>query len=170
MHAPCMPSPWNDALGECPINSKQVSVNIKPVSRAGRGALVLHGKFWYPALVVQRLGHGPNAWVVRWWRGCQFELEGTQADSEPGSTSIVYLGQIIDSLWLKHEDRRQIRVSFINLYLSTETTHIDISSESGHMHTKSQQERTFSLTHQQFPTLRRSTKRFNHTREFYADC
>lgn len=168
MHAPCMPSPWNDALGRCPINSKQLSVNIEPVIRAGRGALALHGKFWYPALVVQRYGHNLNSWVVRWWRGCQFELDGNQV--EPGSTSIVSLGQIIDSLWLKQEERRKIRVSFINLL--TETTHImiDISSESGHMRTKSQQERTFSLTHRQFPTLRRSTKCFNHTRESYTDC
>lgn len=109
MHAPCMPSPWNDALG--PINSKHLSVNIDPVSRAGRGALVLHGKFWYPALVVQR--SGPNAWIVRWWRGCQFELDGIRV--EPGSTSIVNLGQIVDSLWLKRQERRQIRVS--NIYI-----------------------------------------------------
>ena len=163
-----MPSPWNNALGECPINSKWLSVNIDPVSRAGRGALVLHGKFWYPALVVQRYGH--NAWVVRWWRGCQFELQVDGIRVEPGSTTIVFLGQITDSLWLKQEERRQIRVSFINLYLSTETTYIDISLESGHMRMKSQQERTFSPTHRQFPTLRKSTKRFNHTREFYADC
>jgi hypothetical protein len=110
-----MPSPWNNALGECLINSKQLSVNIDTVPRAGRGALVLHGKFWYPALVVQRYGPNFNAWIVRWWRGCQFELDGIQA--EPGSTSMVSLGKIVDSLWLKQEERRQIRVSLsIHIY------------------------------------------------------
>jgi len=97
-----MPSPWNNALGEYPVKSKHLPVNIDLVSRPGRGALVLHGKFWYPALVIQR--YGPNAWVVRWWRAFQFELDGI----EPGSTSIVFLGQIVDSLWLKQEERRQI--------------------------------------------------------------
>jgi len=109
MHAPCIPGPWKNALGEYPAKSKHIPVIIDLISRPGRGALVLHGNFWYPALVIQR--NGPDAWVVRWWRACQFELGGI----EPGSTSIVFLAQIVDSLWLKQEERRQIRVSLISL-------------------------------------------------------
>jgi hypothetical protein len=77
--------------------------------RAGRGALVLHGKFWYPALVIQ--SHDSKAWLVRWWRGCQFD---SHDGIEPESRSVVSLGKIVDSLWLKQAERRQIRVSLID--------------------------------------------------------
>jgi len=80
-------------------------MNIDRIYRPGRGALVLHGTFWYLVLVIQR--YRPDAWVVRWWRGCQFDRDGI----EPGGMSVVFFGQIVDSLWLKQEERRQIRVS-----------------------------------------------------------
>ena len=80
-------------------------VNIDRIYRPGCGALVLHGTFWYPVFVIRR--YRPDVWVVRWWRGCQFDCDGI----EPGSISIVFLRKFVDSLWLKQEERWQIRVS-----------------------------------------------------------
>ena len=40
-------------------------------------------------------------------KDCQFDHDGI----EPGGIRVVFFGQIVDSLWLKQEERRQIRVS-----------------------------------------------------------
>jgi len=57
------------------------------VFRAGLGALVRRGTYWYPARLVQ-FDENELAWTVRWWRGCKFA-----------------------ELWMNRTERRAIRVS-----------------------------------------------------------
>ena len=135
-------------------------VSIDRIYKPGCRALVLYGSFWYPVLVIQR--YRPDAWAVRWWRGCQFDRDGI----EPGGISIVFRGEIVHSLWLKQEERRHIvRVSW--LYLMTKGELTDISSENGYIHMKFHRGRTFfpgpTRIHQQFLTRRRSTKHLHPT-------
>ena len=130
-------------------------MNIDWIYKPGHGALILLRTFWYPVLVIQR--YSPDAWVVRWWWGCQFDRDGI----EPEGISMVYFGQIVDSLWLKQEERWQIWVSYI--YLMTEGELTDTSLENGYMHMKFHRGRIFSQIHQQFLTRRKSTKCLHHT-------
>jgi hypothetical protein len=73
----------------------------------GRGALVRHGEFWYPVRVIHRENDSPGRWKVRWWRGCDFASPGIT----PDTTTIVTMGDIVDSLWRDRSGRRAIRVS-----------------------------------------------------------
>lgn len=69
--------------------------------RAGKGALVKHGQFWYPVRLLQRIG---PFWLVRWWRHCNFAI------SPPTTDSKVPEGEILDELWQDQAGRRKIRV------------------------------------------------------------
>ncbi|KAF8171478.1 hypothetical protein BJ912DRAFT_860528 [Pholiota molesta] len=45
-------------------------------------------------------------WKVRWWRGCNFASPGIT----PDTTTIVTMGDIVDSLWRDRSGRRAIRL------------------------------------------------------------
>ncbi|KAF8351863.1 hypothetical protein F5887DRAFT_861192, partial [Amanita rubescens] len=84
---------------------------LKDRVRAGTGALARHGTFWYPVRLIQLVagvGRQKNIlrWKVRWWRGCKFDSRGIKH----GSTTVVSLDNIVDSLWLDQKRRREIRL------------------------------------------------------------
>ncbi|KAG6912972.1 hypothetical protein DXG01_010715, partial [Tephrocybe rancida] len=79
--------------------NRPLQEHLKP----GRGALIKHGKYWYPVRVIQ---HVENGWQVKVWRECRFEEPGMV----PGSFITVPFDCIIDSLWGKHAERRAIQL------------------------------------------------------------
>ena len=78
--------------------------NTHLCNRPGRPALARVGEFWYPVRLIQKKG---DLWIVRWWRGCEFIKDGIQ----PQTVTMILSSEIVDSLWLKRLERRQIRVS-----------------------------------------------------------
>ncbi|KAF8075742.1 hypothetical protein FPV67DRAFT_1648897 [Lyophyllum atratum] len=78
---------------------------LKERLRSGRGALARHGDYWYPVRLIQ-LEKDSKSWRVRWWRENIFELEGIV----PDSFTVVRLEDLVDSLWLDHNERRKIRL------------------------------------------------------------
>ena len=132
-----------------------VACNINHLNRPGRGALVRHGEFWYPARVVQR--EGLKYWRVRWWRECQFAEGGIK----PGSLASISIDDIVDSLWLKRAERRKIRVSNTYVSLDSRDSPRRPSLENGHIHIIFQHRKTSSPTLRLSPTQMKSTKHLN---------
>ncbi|KAF5378138.1 hypothetical protein D9615_007524 [Tricholomella constricta] len=82
---------------------KTISHPLKDRLREGCGALACQGEFWYPVRLIQPQ-EGGSRWQVRWWRGCDFEMN--VADS----FSVVEQRDIVDSLWIDRTERRKIRL------------------------------------------------------------
>jgi hypothetical protein len=77
-----------------------------PTFRAGLGALVRRGTYWYPVCLIQ-FDENQLVWTVRWWRGCKFAEPGIELDS----TTTVNLDDIVDSLWMNRTQCWAVRVS-----------------------------------------------------------
>jgi hypothetical protein len=77
-------------------------------SRAGHGALGHIGELWYPIRLIQYHG-AEKSWLVRWWRGCSFELDSSTIT--PRSFSTLPEPDIVDSLWGDRVGRWKIRIS-----------------------------------------------------------
>ncbi|KAF5379467.1 hypothetical protein D9615_006598 [Tricholomella constricta] len=84
---------------------KTISHPLKDRLREGCGALARQGEFWYPVRLIQPQ-EGGSRWQVRWWRGCNFEMNQNVADS----FSVVDQRDIVDSLWMDRTERRKIRL------------------------------------------------------------
>ena len=76
-----------------------------PSIRFGRGALVHHGDFWYPAHIIQ-YDIASKQWCVHWCRECSYAIEGIKA----GSITLIDKADVVDSLWGDAHAQRQIRV------------------------------------------------------------
>ena len=64
------------------------------ICRAGRGALVRYGDFWYPVHLIQYLK--PNKqWQIQWWRECNCDMVGI----EYASSMLIDERDVVDSLW-----------------------------------------------------------------------
>ena len=81
--------------------------------RAGRGGLARNGDFWYPVRLIQ-YEKTEKTWLVRWWRGCSFEVLGTVS---AGSITAVSELDVVDSLWRDRISRRKVRVCTAKLGL-----------------------------------------------------
>ncbi|KAH7875730.1 uncharacterized protein C8R40DRAFT_1250870 [Lentinula edodes] len=80
-------------------------------SRPGKGALVQHGKFYYPVRIIHTSGAKGKSrnefeCVVKFWRGCHFPKDSTH----PLAIVSVDQSSIIDELWGNQHQRRQTRL------------------------------------------------------------
>jgi hypothetical protein len=86
--------------------------------RPGLGALAQHGKYYYPVWLI-RLDHDsdPKRWHVKWWRHNHYHnLSPTE--------SWIPEHDVIDSLWRDQKNRRQIRVSYLKLFVVIKITQV----------------------------------------------
>ncbi|KAJ3903467.1 hypothetical protein F5879DRAFT_147757, partial [Lentinula edodes] len=79
--------------------------------RPGKGALVQHGKFYYPVRIIHTSGAKGKSrnefeCVVKFWRGCHFPKDSTH----PLAIVSVDQSSIIDELWGNQHQRRQTRL------------------------------------------------------------
>ena len=76
------------------------------ICRPGKGALVRHGLFWYPARLLQlEETTSQRLWRVRDWRLNVWSTE------QPDPNRLVLESDIVDELWGQRHERRMIRVS-----------------------------------------------------------
>lgn len=85
--------------------------DISSYFRPGKGVLVRHGLYHYPARLLLRLDpnvpKGTPYWRIRWWRHCFFPQSSTPQLPD----AIVPEDAIVDELWNDQVTRRSIRVS-----------------------------------------------------------
>ncbi|PPQ88302.1 hypothetical protein CVT25_012365 [Psilocybe cyanescens] len=78
---------------------------LKERLRRGRGVLVKHESFWYPARLIS-LQDSNGYLTVHCWRGCEIITPGLT----PDSVSLVPFSDVIDSLWGDRHGQRQIQL------------------------------------------------------------
>ncbi|KAF5379487.1 hypothetical protein D9615_006638 [Tricholomella constricta] len=83
----------------------RMKLPLKERLKEGCGALARHGKFWYPVRLIQS-EKMQSRWLVRWWRGCEFEESGIT----PDFYTLVPAIDLVDSLWMDRTERRKIRL------------------------------------------------------------
>ena len=71
--------------------------NLIYYCRAGRGALVRYGEFWYPVRLIQYI-KSSKKWHIRWWRECSFDTMPV-VGFESGSLMLIDERDVVDSLW-----------------------------------------------------------------------
>ncbi|KAI0754058.1 hypothetical protein C8Q80DRAFT_1246645 [Daedaleopsis nitida] len=98
----------NNAHGANPRRSHR----LRPLTQRlepGKGVLIIHGDFWYPARLLQLEQERPERlWRARFWRGNKYNAD------PPDLNQLVPESDIVDELWQDRKRRRSIRLGLWN--------------------------------------------------------